>query len=74
MDKDNKIYAKFEKLLEQKRKKDKKNYTIADVCRETGIAENAMSNWKTRGGSLSAKNLSLIADFLGVSTSYFFKD
>ena len=74
MNKGYKTYTKFERLLEQKSKADGIAYTIADVCRQTGIAESTMSMWKKRGGSLEAKNLSILADFFGVSASYFFAE
>ncbi len=59
------MYQKYEELLKQTGK------NTAQVCRETGIAETTMSNWKNRGGKLSVDNLKILADYFHVSMEYF---
>lgn len=61
-------------LLSEKSQKDGKTYTTTEVCKATGIAESTMSMWKSRGGSLGAENMSILADFFGVSTNFFFEE
>lgn len=59
------MYERYLKLLEKTGK------TTAEVCRETGIAPTTMSNWKARGGKLSADNLKRLADYFCVPMDYF---
>ena len=44
--------------------------TPADVSRATKIRESTLSNWKSRGSMLSAKNAKIIAEYFGVSVDY----
>lgn len=73
MEKSNKMYQKYKLLLEKKSEAEGRTLTTADMCRATGISENVISNWNNRGGSLSAKNLLLVAEYLGVSPTCFFE-
>lgn len=59
------LYSKYQALLEKSGK------NTATVCKETGIAETTMSNWKNRGGGLSVENLAKLANYFGVSIEYF---
>ena len=54
------MYKKYEALLK------KYKVTTAEVSAATGIAQTVFSNWKKRGGCLSAKNLKKLADYFGV--------
>lgn len=58
------MYEIFEKLLKEK------GVLAVDVCRATGISQAAISVWKKRRGSITAKNAAKIADFFGVSVAY----
>lgn len=58
------MYSVFLELLQQR------GVTVADVCRETGINQSTLSNWKARGNKLSAKNAELIAKYFNVSVDY----
>lgn len=58
-------YKKYEELLARD------GCTTYKVCAETGIKENTMSNWKTRGGDLTLKNMARIANFFNVPLEYF---
>lgn len=42
----------------------------SDVARATGISQAVLSNWKRRGGGISAENARLIADYFGVTVEY----
>lgn len=65
------MYQKFVDLLTKTGK------TVAEVCRETGISESTMSNWKNRknkngeDGGLSAENLKKLADYFKMPIEYF---
>lgn len=58
------MYDIFVKLLERFGK------TTADVCRETGISQSTISNWKKRKNILSPALLQKIADYFGVSLDF----
>lgn len=58
------MYEIFEALLVEK------GVLAADVCRATGISQQAISTWKKRRGGISAKNAAKIADYFGVSVAY----
>ena len=58
------MYEVFEQLLQ------KFGVTTADVCKDTGIGQSTMSNWKSRRNLISGKNAQLIADYFGVSVDY----
>ena len=62
------MYTKFAELLAKNGK------NTAQVCKDTGIRESVISNWKTRGGKLSADNLKKLADYFGVNIEYFLDD
>lgn len=44
--------------------------SVADVARETKIAQSTLSNWKKRRNVLNSKALRKIADYFGVSVQY----
>lgn len=58
------MYEIFEALLKEK------GVLAADVCRATGVSQQAISTWKKRRGGISAKSAAKIADFFGVSVAY----
>lgn len=62
------MYERYAELLNVTGK------TTAEVCRETGISETTISNWKTRGGRLSVDNLKRLADYFGVAMEYFLEE
>ena len=53
----------FEELKKQKKKQ-------KDLATYIGISTSAVSDWKKKGTNPSAENISVIADFLEVSTDY----
>lgn len=62
------MYERFEQLLKEK------GVTVAQMCRDTGIRESTMSNWKNRkenGGAVSVDTLAKIAAYFGVSLDFF---
>lgn len=62
------LYERYAELLNVTGK------TTAEVCRETGISETTISNWKARGGRLSVDNLKRLADYFGVAMEYFLEE
>lgn len=54
------MYKKYAELIK------KLGITTAYVSKQTGIQESVFSNWKSRGGYLSAENLQKVAAVLGV--------
>lgn len=62
------MYGKFSQLLQAK------GVTVAQMCRETGINESTMSNWKKRDGKPSVDTLAKIANYFGVTLDYFMDD
>lgn len=58
------MYAIFELLLKVR------GITAADFCRETGIEQSTVSNWKTRGNYLKPELAFIVADYFGVSLDY----
>lgn len=58
------IHERIFKLLGDSNDQQKK------LAKTTGISQQTISSWKKRGSDPSAKYISAIADFLGVSTSY----
>ena len=61
----NTSYNKYKSLIS------KKKITTYRICKDTGIPETVMSNWKNRGGNLSAENLYKVAKRLEVPMEYF---
>lgn len=49
---------------------DKQGKKAARLCEATGISSGLLSTWKKRGTNPSAKYITAIADFLGVSERY----
>ena len=58
-------YERFETLCKER------NVTPADVSRGTGIATATLTNWKKGRYTPKATKLQQIADFFGVSLTYF---
>lgn len=58
------MYEIYLKLLEER------GLRTADVCRETGISQTTMANWKKRRSKLGTKNALILAQFFGVSVEY----
>ena len=58
------IYERIFELLGSKRSRQ------LDLAKAIGVSAQTVSSWKTRGSDPSAKLISSIADFLGVSTDY----
>lgn len=59
------MYKKYAALLE------KTNKTTYQVSRDTGIAQNVFSNWKTGRSKPKVDKLKILADYFGVSIEYF---
>ena len=59
------LYEKFVALLE------KTNKTTYQVSKDTGIAENIFSYWKSGRSKPKADKLKILADYFGVSIEYF---
>ena len=62
------MYERYEKLLE------KNNVTNYRVSKETGITQTTLSNWKTGKITPKTSTLKKIANYFGVSVSYFTDD
>lgn len=62
------MYKKFQKLLEEK------NVTAYEVAKQTGIAQTTLSAWKNGEYTPKVDKLKLIAEYFGVSISYFLED
>lgn len=62
------MYKKFLVLLEKAGK------SVAQVSRDTGIAENTFSNWKKRGKGVSNETLYKLATYFNVPMEYFMED
>ena len=59
------MYEKFVALLE------KTNKTTYQVSKDTGIAENIFSYWKSGRSKPKTDKLKILADYFGVSIEYF---
>lgn len=59
------MYEKFAALLE------KTNKTTYQVSKDTGIAENIFSYWKSGRSKPKVDKLKILADYFGVSIEYF---
>lgn len=61
------MYNKYAELLEKSGK------TTYQVCKDTGIRESVISEWKKRGsnGGISTRTLIILSDYFGVSADYF---
>lgn len=59
------MYEKFAVLLE------KTNKTAYQVSKDTGIAENIFSYWKSGRSKPKVDKLKILADYFGVSIEYF---
>ncbi len=59
------MYKKYAALLE------KTNKTTYQVSKDTGIAQNVFSNWKTGRSKPKVDKLKILADYFGVSIDYF---
>ena len=62
------MYKKFEELLKIHGK------TPYQVSKETGIAENIFSYWKSGRSNPKVDKLKKLADYFGVSIEYFLDD
>ena len=65
------MYEKYADLLE------KKGVTTYQVCKETGISQSAMANFKARsdkGAKLSFENVARLASYFDVDIEYFVDD
>ena len=60
-------YKRYAGLLKER------GCSSAQVCKETGIKENVISNWRNRGGDLSFENMVRVAKFFNVPVEYFSK-
>lgn len=59
------MYEKFTTLL------DKTDKTAYQVSKDTGIAQNVFSNWKSGRSKPKVDKLKILADYFGVSIEYF---
>ena len=62
------MYEKFVALLE------KTNKTAYQVSKDTGIAENIFSYWKTGRSKPKVDKLKILADYFGVTIEYFLEE
>ena len=62
------MYEKFAALLE------KTNKTAYQVSKDTGIAENIFSYWKSGRSKPKVDKLKILADYFGVSIEYFLEE
>ena len=62
------MYSVFVQLCE------KKGVSTYKVCKDLGISQGTISNWKNRGNNLSTSILKKIADYFEVSVDVFFND
>ena len=62
------MYSVFVQLCE------KKGVSTYKVCKELGISQGTISNWKNRGNNLSTSILKKIADYFEVSVHVIFND
>lgn len=62
------MYEKFVALLE------KTNKTAYQVSKDTGIAENIFSYWKSGRSKPKVDKLKILADYFGVSIEYFLEE
>lgn len=62
------VYEKFAELLE------KNNKTTYQVSKDTGIAENIFSYWKSGRSKPKVDKLKILADYFGVSIEYFLEE
>lgn len=64
------MYKKYAELLR------KTNKTTYQVCKDTGIRESVISEWKKRGsnGGISTNTLKKLCDYFDVSADYFLFD
>jgi len=49
---------------------EKHGITSYKLCKELGISQGTISNWKNRGNNLSTTTLKKIADYFGVTMEY----
>ena len=59
------MYEKFKMLLE------KKNITVYQVAKDTGIATSTLSEWKKGKYQPKIDKMKKLADYFGVSIDYF---
>lgn len=59
------MYGRFLLLLEKTGK------TAYQVSKDTGIAQNTLSNWKTGRSNPKVDKLKILADYFGVTIEYF---
>lgn len=59
------MYKKYEKLLKKTGK------TSYQVSKDTGIGENTLSQWKTGRSNPKLDKLVILANYFGVSVTYF---
>lgn len=63
------LYEKVNALCKEK------GVTIYQMCKEIGIGQNVVSNWKERKNTLPKLDTAVkMADFFGVSVDYFLKE
>lgn len=63
------LYEKINELCKQK------GVSIYKMCKETGIAQNVVSNWQKRpDAEPTLKNAVVLAKYFKVKTEYFLKE
>ncbi len=62
------MYEKFAALLEEN------NKTAYQVSKDTGIAQNVFSYWKTGRSTPKTGKLKILADYFGVPIEYFLEE
>lgn len=58
------MYERFAELLKISR------VSVADLCRDTGLKESSLSNWKKRSNGINTNTLIAICNYFGVSADY----
>lgn len=62
------MYKNYALLLE------KTNKTTYKVSKDTGIAQNVFSNWKTGRSTPKTDKLKILADYFGVPIEFFLEE
>ena len=58
------MYERFQELLRLK------HSTVAQLCRDTGLNESSLSNWKKRNKGINTETLVTICKYYNVSTDW----
>lgn len=62
------VFRRVERLMTRKK------INMTQLANETGVGLSTLSDWKAGRNSPTLKNIEKLADYFGVSASYFFKE